>query len=228
MKIKLSSTLACTAVLAFASGAEHRGDTVRRCRRRMPPPRSQRPIRNADGTVRDGDGLTTACGRLDDARRHASCALDRASIADGRTRHDSNCACRRWNGRLLYQGGGGNDGAVAPAVGRNTGSFPDTGLQRGFAVVTTDAGHQGVTADFGVDPVARVDHAYAAHERTYTMPWPSSRVPTTAPASVRRRAPDARALAHRYPTSAAPITIFARHRLWSGATSQRPRSPRRG
>jgi feruloyl esterase len=71
-----------------------------------------------------------------------------------------------WSGRFLYQGGGGNDGIVAPAVGRNTGSFPDTGLQRGFAVVTTDAGHQGGTPEFGLDPVARVDHAYAAHERT--------------------------------------------------------------
>ena len=73
-----------------------------------------------------------------------------------------------WSGRFLYQGGGGNDGIVAPAVGRNTGSFPDTGLQRGFAVVTTDAGHQGPTPEFGLDPVARVDHAYAAHERTAT------------------------------------------------------------
>jgi pimeloyl-ACP methyl ester carboxylesterase len=74
-----------------------------------------------------------------------------------------------WTGRFLYQGGGGNDGTVAPAVGRNTGSFPTTGLQRGFAVVTTDAGHQGNTAEFGLDPVARVDHAYAAHERTATI-----------------------------------------------------------
>jgi feruloyl esterase len=74
-----------------------------------------------------------------------------------------------WSGRFLYQGGGGNDGIVAPAVGRNTGSFPATGLQRGFAVVTTDAGHQGGTPEFGLDPVARVDHAYAAHERTATI-----------------------------------------------------------
>jgi feruloyl esterase len=74
-----------------------------------------------------------------------------------------------WSGRFLYQGGGGNDGVVAPAVGRNTGSFPETGLQRGFAVVTTDAGHQGGTPEFGLDPVARVDHAYAAHERTATI-----------------------------------------------------------
>jgi feruloyl esterase len=70
-----------------------------------------------------------------------------------------------WSGRFLYQGGGGNDGTVAPAVGRNTGTFPETGLQRGFAVVTTDAGHQGPTPEFGLDPVARIDHAYAAHER---------------------------------------------------------------
>jgi feruloyl esterase len=74
-----------------------------------------------------------------------------------------------WSGRFLYQGGGGNDGIVAPAVGRNTGSFPDTGLQRGFAVVTTDAGHQGGAAEFGLDPQARIDHAYAAHERTATI-----------------------------------------------------------
>jgi hypothetical protein len=48
-----------------------------------------------------------------------------------------------WSGRFLYQGAGGNDGVVAPAVGRNTGSFPETGLQGGFAVVTTDAGRDG-------------------------------------------------------------------------------------
>jgi feruloyl esterase len=74
-----------------------------------------------------------------------------------------------WSGRFLYQGGGGNDGVVAPAVGRNTGAFPGTGLQRGYAVVTTDAGHQGPTPEFGLDPEARTDHAYAAHERTYAM-----------------------------------------------------------
>ncbi len=35
--------------------------------------------------------------------------------------------------------------------------------------MTTDAGHQGPTPEFGLDPVARVDHAYAAHERTATI-----------------------------------------------------------
>ena len=57
----------------------------------------------------------------------------------------SNFVCRPIGAAVPLPGGGGNDGIVAPAVGRNTGSFPDTGLQRGFAVVTTDAGHQGGT-----------------------------------------------------------------------------------
>jgi feruloyl esterase len=68
-----------------------------------------------------------------------------------------------WNGRFLYQGGGGNDGVIRPAVGPQ--AAPGYALNRGFAVVTTDAGHQSPTADFGFDPVARVDNAYNAHDR---------------------------------------------------------------
>jgi pimeloyl-ACP methyl ester carboxylesterase len=70
---------------------------------------------------------------------------------------------KEWNGRLLYQGGGGNDGVIRPAVGPQ--AAPGYALNRGFAVVTTDAGHQGPTADFGFDPQARVDNAYAAHDK---------------------------------------------------------------
>jgi feruloyl esterase len=68
-----------------------------------------------------------------------------------------------WNGRLLYQGGGGNDGLIRPAIGAQ--AAPGYALNRGFAVVTTDAGHQAPTADFGFDPLARVDNAYNAHDR---------------------------------------------------------------
>lgn len=68
-----------------------------------------------------------------------------------------------WNGRLLYQGGGGNDGVIRPAVGPQ--AAPGYALNRGFAVVTTDAGHQGPDASFGFDPIARTDNAYAAHDR---------------------------------------------------------------
>jgi pimeloyl-ACP methyl ester carboxylesterase len=72
-----------------------------------------------------------------------------------------------WNGRLLYQGGGGNDGVVRPAVGPQA-TADKPALSRGFAVVTTDAGHQTPTADFGFDPVARVDNAYNAHDKVAT------------------------------------------------------------
>lgn len=69
-----------------------------------------------------------------------------------------------WNGRLLYQGGGGNDGLVRPAVGPQA-TADKPALARGFAVVTTDAGHQSPSADFGFDPVARVDNAFNAHDK---------------------------------------------------------------
>jgi|KBSSwiStaDraftv2_1062776.scaffolds.fasta_scaffold126805_2 feruloyl esterase len=70
---------------------------------------------------------------------------------------------REWNGRFLYQGGGGNDGVLRPAVGPQ--AAPGYALNRGFAVVTTDAGHQGPDASFGFDPIARVDNAYNAHDK---------------------------------------------------------------
>ena len=73
-----------------------------------------------------------------------------------------------FSGRFFYQGGGGNDGVLLNAVGRNTGAsgWADNGLQRGFAVVSTDAGHQSPAPTFGLDPQARIEHAYRAHERT--------------------------------------------------------------
>lgn len=68
-----------------------------------------------------------------------------------------------WNGRFLFQGGGGNDGVVRPAIGPQ--ATPTYALNRGFAVVTTDAGHQGTTAAFGADLQARIDHAYNSYDK---------------------------------------------------------------
>lgn len=97
-------------------------------------------------------------------------ALAPRTGVDGRT-YETRFELRlptNWSGRFLYQGGGGNDGTVAPAIGRNTGTYNEPALVRGFAVVSTDAGHQGAGPEFGLDPLARIDHAYAAHERTAT------------------------------------------------------------
>ena len=67
-----------------------------------------------------------------------------------------------WNGRFLFQGGGGLNGNVAPPLGRVGPS--DSALARGFAVVTTDTGHTGEVFDasFMADQQASLDFAYQA------------------------------------------------------------------
>jgi len=74
-----------------------------------------------------------------------------------------------WKGRFLFLGGGGLDGMLAPAVGQRMGAPPSEGaLSRGYAVVSTDGGHEGRTpidASFGSDPGARADYEYASTDR---------------------------------------------------------------
>ena len=69
-----------------------------------------------------------------------------------------------WNGRYLYQGNGGTDGAVAQATGNFVGGGPlQHALQMGFAVISSDAGHNGAQNPlFGLDPQARLDYGYKA------------------------------------------------------------------
>src|SRR6185312_15672874 len=50
-----------------------------------------------------------------------------------------------WNGRLLYQGGGGLNGSVQAPVGM-TATGDGTALARGFAVVTSDSGREAMIA----------------------------------------------------------------------------------
>jgi hypothetical protein len=67
-----------------------------------------------------------------------------------------------WNGRFLFQGGGGINGYVAPAIGSVKGP---PALTRGFAVISQDAGHEGGDASFGEDQQARIDMIYRSYER---------------------------------------------------------------
>ncbi len=67
-----------------------------------------------------------------------------------------------WSGRFLFQGGGGLDGMINPAVGPARPGFKSA-LARGYAVVSTDGGHQGKNpgdATFGADPQAREDYQF--------------------------------------------------------------------
>ncbi len=47
---------------------------------------------------------------------------------------------KNWNGRFMFQGGGGLNGNVADPIGNHGGGPP--ALARGFAVVTSDTGHK--------------------------------------------------------------------------------------
>ena len=69
-----------------------------------------------------------------------------------------------WTGRFLFQGGGGLNGAVNPPLGAAAaGDTP--ALVRGFAVVSTDTGHQGVVFDgsFFADQEATLNFLYVAN-----------------------------------------------------------------
>ena len=70
----------------------------------------------------------------------------------------------QWNGRFFYQANGGIDGAVATAFGVDSGGAPTSNaLARGFAVMSSDAGHpRAYGATFGWDPQARLDYGYQA------------------------------------------------------------------
>ncbi|KGE01907.1 hypothetical protein JL39_03920 [Rhizobium sp. YS-1r] len=70
-----------------------------------------------------------------------------------------------WNERFYYQGGSGVDGILFEALGTYSGGGnPRNALLDGYAVVTTDSGHQAVADKpngrflFGADPQARLEY----------------------------------------------------------------------
>jgi feruloyl esterase len=91
--------------------------------------------------------------------------IDRRAGADGKTYAIgfSIALPDRWNGRFLFQGGGGLNGSIRPPLGTQAaGDVP--ALARGFAVVSTDSGHQGAVFDasFMVDQEAALNFAQAS------------------------------------------------------------------
>jgi pimeloyl-ACP methyl ester carboxylesterase len=73
-----------------------------------------------------------------------------------------------WNGKFFFQGGGGMDGVLRPALGLiGSGVTPPNGLSNGYAVASTDAGHLEEPGPlgpylFGLDPKARQDKGYSS------------------------------------------------------------------
>jgi feruloyl esterase len=97
--------------------------------------------------------------------------LDRRTGAQGKTYGIGFAIAlpAEWNGRLLFQGGGGLNGTVSPPLGRTAAGDP--AISRGFAVVTTDTGHQGAVFDasFMADQQASLDFAYQAVGRVAVL-----------------------------------------------------------
>ncbi len=72
-----------------------------------------------------------------------------------------------WNGRFLFQGGGGLNGSIRPPLGADAaGDRP--ALTRGFAVASTDSGHRGEGFDgtFLEDQIATLNFLYQGVAKT--------------------------------------------------------------
>ncbi|MFK8078994.1 MAG: tannase/feruloyl esterase family alpha/beta hydrolase [Granulosicoccus sp.] len=75
-----------------------------------------------------------------------------------------------WNGRFYHQGNGGIDGNVRPAVGASGGGAETNALYQGFAVLSSDGGHDAsLGPTFGIDPQARLDYGYQATQTLTPM-----------------------------------------------------------
>ena len=119
---------------------------------------------NADGAVTvSGTALPAHC--VVDGQTNARTGVDGKTYAIGfRLRLPD-----QWNGRFLFMGGGGNDGVIGASIGPNVGAVGamKPALLEGYAIVSTDGGHTGTSgADFATDPLARIDHAYNAYDKT--------------------------------------------------------------
>jgi pimeloyl-ACP methyl ester carboxylesterase len=80
---------------------------------------------------------------------------------------------QNWNGRFLFQGGGGLNGAVREPVGAGA-ADTESALARGFAVVSTDSGHTGAgfDASFMADQQALLNFQFEANAKTTKVARP--------------------------------------------------------
>src|SRR5688572_19660225 len=72
----------------------------------------------------------------------------------------------QWNGRFMFQGGGGLNGILHAPLGNNTGGTP--AIAQGFAVATTDSGHRAsgpFDGSFLADQLATLNFLYEANAK---------------------------------------------------------------
>lgn len=78
-----------------------------------------------------------------------------------------------WNGRFLFQGGGGLNGAVREPLGDQA-TAGNSALARGFAVASTDSGHEGAVFDgsFMADQEAAMNFLFLGNMRVTQVAKP--------------------------------------------------------
>lgn len=148
--------LGCAVVLMLAAPALHaaRGSPANSC--------AELATVNIHGTVINLAQLNPAGQGMPEHCEVIGAINTRTSRVDGQT-YAIGFHLRmptEWNHRFFYQGGGGTDGNLGAANGPQ--------LQQGYAVVSTDSGHDNSrntsavagSFEFGFDPQARSDYGY--------------------------------------------------------------------
>ena len=166
----MRKTLTTAILLTLAAGAHADEKSCRALQQAALPATVINSAVWSDGTI-GGDNMAALTGGSADAQKAPPHCVVSGEIgartgADGK-HYGIKFELRlpeNWNRRFLFQGGGGVDGFVAPAVGnipvRSSTATP--ALMRGYAVLSMDGGPPPPTPDFGADQQARLDFAYQA------------------------------------------------------------------
>lgn len=106
---------------------------------------------------------------------HVEGEIDRRTGADGKSyalRFAINLP-DSWNGRFLFQGGGGLNGSLGEPLGA-VATGGNSALNRGFAVVSTDSGHEGAVFDssFMADQEAALNFLFLGNMRVAEVAKP--------------------------------------------------------
>ncbi len=166
----LSGTIALAALLLTAVPALAQTDAACSALLAYAPPALKLKITTAAHAAnRQLQGPPTAPAVTLPPHCHVEGELDRRTGSDGKSyalRFAINLP-DQWNGRYLFQGGGGLNGNLGEPLGAQA-TGDKNALARGFAVVSTDSGHQaqgGFDASFMADQEAALNFYFLGNMR---------------------------------------------------------------
>lgn len=118
-----------------------------------------------------GGGLPERCIINGYVNRHVS-PVDSCTYQDGFQVQLPLSA--NWNGRFMFEGGGGTEGAVPPATGTIGGTSGISEINNGYAVASQDGGHENTqlaacgktSLEFYLDPMGTIANGYQSIEVT--------------------------------------------------------------